>query len=135
MAAGLVATILFAAGMAAASILVRWLVNRPEQHIEYTPEEIQREMDAAFLDRDTIRVTGLTEYAPLVLSSMSSVVDTGFDQKQRDSIIFRLENQSSCYGRSAVYPVEVEGVASDIDFQWLRDQSDDHFILVLTRSG
>ncbi|MDQ8192672.1 hypothetical protein [Roseibacillus persicicus] len=132
MAAGLVATIIFAVGMAVAAILVRWLSNRPEQHIEYTPEEIGSEMDAAFVVRDTIRINGHTEYAPIILSSIRKLVDLGFGQKQEDSVIFRLENQPPDHFRSAVYPIEIDGVASDIDFQWVRDSEVDRFVLCIT---
>ena len=103
-----------------AMLVVRWLVNRPLMHEVYSPEELVDELNEAFVERYEIQITTTLEYLPLFLEKLAAPIGTGFPEAKIAGLIHRMSNQSTYRIRSAIFPVIVDGVASDLDFQWLR---------------
>ena len=108
----------------AGTLLIRWLTNRPLDHKVYSPEEIEQEMKAAFVERRVVELTTTMEYLPLLFEKLSLPIEAGLPDFQIAALIHRISNQPTYYAGSGIFPVTVEGVASDLDVQWIKVSSE-----------
>ncbi|MEC5128304.1 hypothetical protein VSU19_16195 [Verrucomicrobiales bacterium BCK34] len=106
------------------TLIVKWLTNRPLDHKEYSPEEMSKELESAFVARGVVELTTTIEYLPLLLEQMTASIQTGFPEAQIAALIHRISTQKTYYVRSAVFPISVDSVASDLDIQWVRSSDD-----------
>jgi hypothetical protein len=59
---------------------------------------------------------------------MVEQIDSGFGEKHARQMVQRVEAQGP---RNAIYPVRVNGVRSELEFQWSRDFDGDVRLVVL----
>ena len=102
-------------------LLTEWLANRPDPSPEYSQEEILAEMDEVFVERDILTFTVRTDSVPVLLQRMTESVGLGFGGRQAETLAHRVANQRLNDYYQATYPVELGGVASDLEFQWCRE--------------
>jgi hypothetical protein len=57
-----------------------------------------------------------------MLHRLTEAVGLGFGTRQAETLAYRISNQHSLEYFSAVYPVEVNGISSDLEFQWCREE-------------
>jgi hypothetical protein len=112
---------LLVAGATFAKFLTEWLSNRPEPGSDDSPEDILAEMEAAFVERDVLTFTIHTSSVGVMLHRLTEAVGLGFGTRQADTLVYRVANQRTREYFSAAYPVEVNGVSSDLEFQWCRE--------------
>ncbi len=100
-------------------LIVEWLSNRPSNHKVYSVEEIEQELEAAFVERESVELWTTQEYFPLLLDKIKLVLDSGFPDSQIAALVHRVSTQRIRNYRSAVFPIRVDGVSSDMELQWL----------------
>ncbi len=115
-----IALVFLVAGMFS-RVLTEWLSNRPESRAEYTQEEILAEIDAAYVDRGALSFSVHVRSVPVLLHRLTEAVGLGFSTRQADGLAYRVGHQQVNEFYHATYPVEVGGVASDLEFQWCRE--------------
>lgn len=108
----------------AGMLLTRWLSSRPEPAAEASTEEINAEISEAFVERHELTFMLKSEYFPPLLEALHLAVDGGFEQRQIDTLLHRLEAHAPFRRCNATYAVDHAGIASDIDFFWARDGAD-----------
>jgi hypothetical protein len=113
---------LLVAGSMFAKFLTEWLSNRPEQGSDDSPEDILAEMEAAFVQREILTFTVHTNSVGVMLHRLTEAVGLGFGTRQAETLAYRISNQHSREYFSAAYPVEVNGISSDLEFQWYREE-------------
>jgi hypothetical protein len=111
--------------------LTRHYTRRHERLGESTSEEILSELKTAFVPRKTVEVRTQTEYLPFLFECVLENVDAGFEAKQVRLLLERIQIDKPGDARNAVFPVTVDGVSSDLDFQWARDRQDRIQIFIL----
>ena len=85
-------------------------------------EDILAEMEAAFVQREILTFTVHTNSVGVMLHRLTEAVGLGFGTRQAETLAYRISNQHSLEYFSAVYPVEVNGISSDLEFQWCREE-------------
>ncbi|NCF92345.1 MAG: hypothetical protein GWQ05_15515 [Verrucomicrobiaceae bacterium] len=113
---------LLVAGSMFAKFLTEWLSNRPEPGSDDSPEDILAEMEAAFVQREILTFTVHTNSVGVMLHRLTEAVGLGFGTRQAETLAYRISNQPSREYFSAVYPVEVNSISSDLEFQWCREE-------------
>jgi len=113
------------------SLIVRWICNRPEKHSAYTAEEIVEELETAFVERETFGICTTQEYLPILLEKIYASVDAGFPETQVAGILHRVANQQAIHPRSAIFPIRIGKVSSDLELQWVKPGGDDIHLLVI----
>jgi hypothetical protein len=112
------------------ALIVRWICNRPVDHEEYSPEELEMELEAAFVEREDFGICTTQEYLPILLEKIHQSVDVGFPESQVAAILHRAANQRPRTHRSAIFPIRIGDVFSDLELQWVRPDRDDIHLLV-----
>lgn len=113
-----------------------YLTHRWHQKIERLGEasssrEMLEEMKAAFVPRKTVEIRTQTEYLPFLFECIIENVDSGFGAKQVKMLLERIQIHKPHDVRNAIFPIEIGGVSSDLDFQWARDRQDRIQIFIL----
>ncbi len=103
-------------------VLTEWLANRPEKTPEYSREEILEEMEAAFVARDILTFSVRPESVRILLQRLTESVGLGFGSQQAETLTHRMLHQQAHDYYQAAFPIEVAGQASDLEFQWTRDE-------------
>lgn len=110
--------------------LVRWLSDRPVKHEEYSPDEMLDELENAFAERETIEIFTTLEYLPMLFERVHLTTDAGFPEHQVAALLHRISNQRPRVIRSALFPIEIKKVNSDVELQWIRPTEDRVHMLV-----
>ncbi|MGY8690252.1 MAG: hypothetical protein ACKVHP_21265, partial [Verrucomicrobiales bacterium] len=93
----------------------------PDSSPQYTQEEILAEMDDVFVERDILSFSMHTDSVPVLLRRMTESVGLGFGERQAETLAHRVAHQKLNDFYQATYPVELGGIASDLEFQWCRE--------------
>ncbi|MDB6076291.1 MAG: hypothetical protein JWO82_38 [Akkermansiaceae bacterium] len=112
--------------------LLTWRYYRRHERLgEATSQEILAELKTAFVPRKTVEIRTQTEYLPFLFECIIENVDSGFGAKQVKMLLERIQAHRPHDVRNAIFPIEVKGVSSDLDFQWSRDHQDRIQIFIL----
>ncbi len=112
------------------ALIVRWICDRPTNHKEYSPEEMELELEAVFVGREDFGICTTQEYLPILLEKIHCSVDVGFPESQVAAILHRAANQRPRTHRNAIFPIRIGEVSSDLELQWVRPDHDDIHLLV-----
>ena len=108
--------------------LVRRLAARRLDQLEHpdslTREELLEDLRHGFLKRHTITLHTQTEYLPFLIESIRETIDRGLSETQVQTLLVRIDHHRPGDIRNAVFPVECEGISSDLNFVWVRDSAD-----------
>lgn len=110
--------------------VVRWLNDRPLKHKEYSPDEMLDELESAYAERETLEIFTTLEYLPMLFERIHLTTDLGFPEHQVAALLHRISTQRPRVIRSAIFPIEIKKVNSDIDLQWIRPSEDRVHMLV-----
>ena len=110
--------VLIAVLLAARTIIVTWMVERPEGTTA-TTEEIERELRQTFGPRDELEFMTLPEHIDPILDTLGDQFTSGFQQKHLEMLRYRMDNQLPGISRSATYPVIYGGEESDLEMEWI----------------
>ena len=109
-------------------LAVRRLIERLAQNMDalpvYTEEEILAEMDEVYVERDILTFTVRLQSIPVLVHRLTEAVGRGFGSRQAEVLAHRVAHQRVNDFYQAAYPVEVGGIASDLEFQWCREDDD-----------
>lgn len=111
-------------GLVFGFLLTRRYSRRYERQGEATSEEILAELKAAYLPRRLVEIRTQVEYLPFVFECILENVDSGFGEKQVRVLLTRIDAHRPLSVRNALFPIEIGGVRSDLDFEWKRDDLD-----------
>lgn len=107
-----------------ARLLTEWLSNRPDSQPQYSQEDILSEIDEVFVDREVLSFSVNLQSVPVLLYRLTEAVGFGFTSRQAETLAHRVIHQHVQEYYQATYPIEVNGVPSDLEFQWCREQED-----------
>jgi hypothetical protein len=99
-------------------------LDKIEHPDSVTSEEILDELRHGFLKRRTITLHTQTEYLPFLIERIRETIDRGLAETQVQTLLVRIDNHRAGDIRQAVFPIECDGVSSDLHFIWVRDQAD-----------
>ena len=118
-------------GLVSGWFLARALEKRYDRARFSSSDEILDELELAYTPRRGIEIRTQTEYLPFVFGCILENVDSGFEDKQVQTLLDRIVDQEPHMTRNALIPVKVSGVRSEIDLQWSRDGEDRVRLFVL----
>ena len=118
-------------GLVSGWFLARALEKRYDRARLSSSDEILDELELAYTPRRGIEIRTPTEYLPFVFGCILENVDSGFEDKQVQSLLDRIVDREPHMTRNALIPVKVSGVRSEIDLQWSRDSEDRVRLFVL----
>lgn len=112
--------------LALAGILImrRYYSRKFEQLGEASTEEMIDELSSSYTPSARVRIRTQTEYLPFILETVRENIDSGLDDLRVQVLLERVENHHPGDERKAVFPVEVEGITSDLRLRWTRDAQD-----------
>lgn len=105
-------------------LLRRYYIGRLDRLGESSSEEILEELESAYPKQRNILIRTQTEYLPYVFEAIRENIDHGFDDRQVQTLLERIEIHRPHEERNAVFPVETQQVTSDLRLSWTRDSSD-----------
>lgn len=81
------------------------------------------ELDSVFVPRDLLTFSVEVRSVPILLKRLTEAVGLGFTTKQAEALAYRVGHQRLNEYYHAIYPIEVSGQASDLEFQWCREDA------------
>jgi hypothetical protein len=109
-------------------IFARWLESQYDRGYEASSEELLDELEMAYSSRRSFEIYTASEYLPQVFGCMLEKIDSGFREKHARHMVQRIEARGPS---TALYPVRVNGIRSELELQWSHDSEDRIRLLVL----
>jgi len=109
-------------------IVARWLEKRYDRGNKASSEELLDGLEMAYSSRRSFEIHTPPEYLPQVFGSMLGQIDSGFGEKHARQMIQRIEARGPS---NALYPIRINGIRSELEFQWTSDATGRIRLLVL----
>ena len=109
-------------------IFARWLEKRYDRGNKASSEELLDELEMAYSSRRSFEIHTPPEYLPQVFGCMLGQIDSGFGEKHARQMLQRIEARGPS---NALYPIRVNGIRSELEFQWTCDAGGRVRLLVL----
>ena len=103
-----------------ATLVIRWIVNRPDPGDGHpvSPEDLNRE-------KPEVTVVDISyEYLDPVLESIEDTIDWGISPSQRESLVERIDKLVQEGVTSAIFPIQYMSVTSDLLMHFMRIDQD-----------
>lgn len=109
-------------------LLLRHLAEKRMHRLEHpddlTSEEMLNELRYGFIHRRQIVVRTQTEYLPFLIERIRESIDRGLGDEQVKSLLERIDLHKPHTRQKAMFPIECEGISSDLVLEWVRDDAD-----------
>jgi len=122
---------ILAGGLAVGWLLARWLENRYDRRSPDSSEALLDKLETARTFRHSIEIHTAADSLPRVLDCIPEHVDAGFGVRQSRRLLRRILSHGHRGIRSALFPVRIDGVPCELDFQWTRDPENRIHVLIL----
>jgi hypothetical protein len=99
-------------------------LDRLEHPASLTSDELLEDLRHAFLKLQTVTLHTQTEYLPYLIERIREIIDRGLAETQVQTLLVRIDQHRPGEIRKAVFPIECEGVSSDLRMVWVRDEAD-----------
>lgn len=100
-------------------LIARWLERRYDRGSKASSEELLDELEMAYSSRRSIEIRTPAGHLQKLFGCMVEQIDSGFGEKHARQMVQRIESQGP---RNALYPIRVNGIRSELEFQWSRDE-------------
>ncbi|GAA5480937.1 hypothetical protein [Haloferula sargassicola] len=109
-------------------LLLKRLAERKLHQMEHpddlTSEEMLNELRYGFIHRRQVVVRTQTEYLPFLIERVRESIDRGLGDEQVRTLLDRVDLHKPQSRQKAMFPIECEGISSDLVFEWIRDEAD-----------
>jgi uncharacterized protein (DUF2236 family) len=122
---------ILAGGLAFGWLLARWLEHRYDRRNPVSSEALLAKLETARTSRRSIEIRTAADSLPRVLDCILNHVDTGFGARQSRRLLRRILSHRHRGMRSALFPVRIDGIRCELDFQWTRDAENRIRLLIL----
>jgi hypothetical protein len=122
---------ILAGGLAFGWLLARWLENRYDRRNPLSSEALLDKLETARTSRCSIEIPSAAESLSRILDCIPKHVDAGFGVRQSRRLLRRILSHGHRGMRSALFPVRIDGVPCELDFQWTRDAENHIRVLIL----
>ncbi|MBB5352181.1 hypothetical protein HNR46_002424 [Haloferula luteola] len=89
-----------------------------------TSEELLDELRHGFIQRRKVTVRTHTEYLPFLIERIRETIDRGLGDDQVQSLLERIDLHKPGTHQKAMFPIECDGISSDLMLEWIRDSAD-----------
>jgi hypothetical protein len=112
-------------------MFARWLEKRLDRSRSASSEELLDELETACTPRRSFEVRVRAEHAKPYLSCVAEQIDTGFGPRQARHLHGRILSLRDHTVRHTWFPVKVNGIRTNLDFQWSLDPEGKIRLLIL----
>lgn len=116
------------AGLIFGWIFARWLERRFDRRSKASSEELLDELEMAYSSRRSFEIYTAPQHLSQVFGCMLGNIDSGFGEKHARQMQQRIEARGPS---TALYPIRVNGIRSELEFQWTCDGEGGIRLLVL----
>lgn len=112
-------------------IVARWLERRLDRNRSASSEELLDELEAACTPRRSFEVRVSPDHVKRYLVCVAEQVDRGFGPRHARHLLGRIVSRNDLTMHHTCFPVKVNGIHTNLDFQWSRDPDGHVRLLVL----
>ena len=108
--------------------LLRHAAERRFRQMEHpddlTSEEMLNELRYGFIHRRQVVVRTQAEYLPFLIERIRESIDRGLGDDQVRTLLERIDLHKPHTRQKAMFPIECDGISSDLVLEWMRDEAD-----------